>query len=335
MAITENQLLADLKAQKFKPVYLITGEENYYIDLVTQYFEDYVVEEENRDFDQVVLYGRDVEMRDVIVQAKQYPMLSPRRLVLVKEAQDIPTRGEAWDMLTNYLQSPTDTTVLVLCYRDKKLDKRTKAYKAISEKGVVYEKAKMYDDRLPEWIGLYVRDKGYSITQRTAAMVAQCIGNDLCKIANELSKIFINIEPGSVIDETAVERYVGISKSYNTFELINAIGRRDVVQCNRIINNFAANSKETPIQKLLPNIYSFILKVMMYHQLENKADAARVLGISNFYVKDYELASRNYSLGKLASCIGYLQQADLRSKGVGGAANDGELLKELVFKIIH
>ncbi len=335
MAVTEKQLIEELKKGVFKPVYLLTGEENYYIDVVSNYFEEEVIDPSLRDFDQTVVYGRDVDMATVVSTVKRYPMMSPVHLVLVKEAQDIDTRQ--WDRLAAYLQQPSDRSVLVLCYRHKKLDKRTAAYKAIDKVGVVYESPRIYDNQVPSWILREVAAHGYSITDKAAAMMAENIGVDLGKIANELSKLYPLLPQGGAITEQLVEDQIGISKDYNVFELQKAIGRRDPVMCNRIVNHFAANPKKNPIQMMLPLLYGYFLKIMFYHQLENKSDAAKVLGCAPSFVQDYALAARNYPLGKLATCIGYLYETDLRSKGVRNSGNvtDGELLKELIFKVIH
>lgn len=335
MAITDKQLIADLSAGKYKPVYLLTGEENYYIDVVSNYFEEEVIDPSMRDFDQTVMYGRDVDMATVVSTVKRYPMMSPVHLVLVKEAQDIDIRQ--WDRLAAYLQQPSDRSVLVLCYRHKKLDKRTAVYKAIDKVGVVYESPRIYDNQVPSWILREVAAHGYTITDKAAAMMAENIGVDLGKIANELSKLYPLLPQGGAITEQLVEDQIGISKDYNVFELQKAIGRRDPVMCNRIVNHFAANPKKNPIQMMLPLLYGYFLKIMFYHQLENKSDAAKVLGCAPSFVQDYALAARNYPLGKLATCIGYLYETDLRSKGVRNSGNvtDGELLKELIFKVIH
>lgn len=337
MAITEKQLIEDLNSGKFAPVYLITGEENYYIDLVSDYFEQKIIAEDFRAFDQTVIYGRDVDMQTVISYAQRFPMMSPKQLVLVKEAQDIDIRQ--WDLLAAYLEQPQETTILVFCYRHKKFDKRIKVYKAISTKGVVYEKGRLYDNQVPDWIANIVQQNGYNITETAAVLIAESIGNNLGKIYNELSKIFIALPKGTVINEESIERNIGISKDYNVFELQNAIGRRDVVLANRIINHFAANPKDNPIQMILPVLYGYFMKVMIYHQLTDKSpkSAAAALGVNPFFVRDYETAARNYTLPKLASCIGYLHDTDLRCKGVRntGTVTDAELMKELVFKIIH
>ena len=335
MVVSDKQLIESLKAGKYMPVYLLTGEENYYIDEVSDYIENNVVDESFRDFDQTVIYGRDTDMQTVISYAKQYPMMSPVRLVLVKEAQDIPAKE--WELLADYLEHPMEQTLLVLCYRHKSLDKRQRPYKNINSKGYVFEHKKLYENQIPDWIGTYVNQQGFAITQKGAILIAETVGNDLGRIANELSKVFVSLKPGDTIDENIIERNIGISKDYNVFELQNAIGRRDVVQCNRIVNHFAANPKENPIQKTIPALYAYIVKVMVYHQLTDKSQAATALSVHPFFVRDYATAANNYPLGKLASCIGYLNDADLRSKGIhnSGTTTDGELLKELVFKIIH
>ena len=307
MVVTDKQLADSLKEGKYVPVYLLTGEENYYIDRASDFFEENIVEESLRDFDQTVLYGRDTDMRTVISYAKQFPMMSPVKLVLVKEAQDINIKE--WDLLADYLEHPLEQTLLVFCYRHKKLDKRSKAYKAINSKGYVYERGRLYDSQLPDWIGTFVNQHGHTITQKGSVMIAESIGNDLGRIANELTKVLISLNPGDVINEDIIERNIGISKDYNVFEL----------------------------QMVLPSLYNYFIKIMIYHQLPDKGQAASALKVNPYFVRDYETAARNYSLGKLASCIGYLNDADQRSKGMrnAGTVTDGELLKELVFKIIH
>ena len=335
MLISDKQLIDDLKAGKYFPVYLLTGEENYYIDLTSDFFEHNVVSPDFSDFDENILYGRETDMYTVISYAKQFPMMSPVKVVLVKEAQEIPTKE--WELLADYLQNPLPQTLLVFCYRNKKLDKRSKAYKAINDKGCICERAKLYDNQVPDWIGTFVNQHGHTITQKGSILIAEYIGNNLSKIANELSKVFISLQPGDVINEDIIEQNIGISKEYNVFELQSAIGRRDVLKCNRIVNHFAANPKDNPIQMILPSLYNYFIKIMLYHQVPDKSQAASALKVNPFFIKDYATAASNYSLGKLASCIGYLHEADLRSKGIrnSGTVTDGELLKELIFKIIH
>lgn len=335
MALTDKQLIADIKAGHYKPVYLLTGEENHYIDVVSDFFEKEVIDSAMQDFDLSVMYGRDVDMASVINDAKRYPMMSPVHLVLVKEAQEIDTRQ--WELLATYLDHPAEKGVIVFCYRHKKLDKRTAAYKAIDKHGVVYETPKIWDNQIPAWIKNEVASNGFNINEKATYLIAESVGNELGKIVNELRKLYPLLQPGATITEDLVEQQIGISKDYNIFELQKAIGRRDPVMCNRIVNHFAANPKKNPIQMMLPVLYGYFLKVMFYHQLENKSDAAKVLGCAPSFVKDYATAAANYPLGKLATCIGYLYDADLRSKGVrnSGSITDGELMKEFIFKVIH
>lgn len=329
MAATENQIISDIKGGKILPVYLLMGDEGYFIDQISDFFENSIVPAENRDFDQSVVYGRDVDMRSVVALAQRYPMMSERQLVLVKEAQDIPTRENAWDLLCKYLDNPQPQTVLVFCHRHKKLAKNTKAYKAIAKSGVVFEAEPLKEPQLPKWIGDYVQSQGYMITEKSAMLIAEYVGNNLSKITNELSKVFLAEPAGTVIGDAVVERHIGISKEYNVFELQAAISRRDIEKCNRIIANFAANPKANPIQMVIPVLYSYFVKLMSFIQ-----DPASV---KVWPIQDYQAAAQNYSLPKLASCIGYLYDADLKSKGVGasGTVTDGELYKEMIFKIIH
>ena len=338
MALTDKQLIAQLKEGDIKPVYLLTGDENHAIDVVSDYFEHNIIDPSLADFDRTVIYGGDTTMADVVATARRYPMMSPIHLVLLKEAQEIELKQ--WEHLVPYLKAPSERTVLVLVYRHKKLDKRSAAYKQLSKVGVVFETAKPYDNQVPRIIGEEVRGNGYNINDKAVAMLVGALGTDLSKITNELSKLYPLLPKGGTIDEQMVEQQVGISKDYNVFELQNAIGRRDPVMCNRIVNYFAANPKKNPLPPIMAALYNYFLKIMFYHQLEDPSDntaAASVLGCSPFFVKDYAMAAKNYKLGKLASCIGYLYEADLRSKGVrnAGSVSDGEILKELVFKIIH
>lgn len=338
MALTDKQLIAQLKPGELKPVYLLTGDDNHAIDVVSDYIEANIVDETLRDFDQTVVYGGDTSMADVLDNAKRYPMMSPTHLVLVKEAQEIDIKQ--WELLATYLKQPAERSMLVLVYRHKKMDKRTAIYKAIDKAGVIFDATKPYESAVPRLVMEEVRANGVNITDKAISMMIGAIGADMGKIANELSKLYPLVPKGGTIDESLVEQQVGISKDYNVFELQAAIGRRDPVMCNRIVNYFAANPKKNPLPPILAALYGYIIKVMIYHQLDDPSDenaAAAAIGCNRFFVKDYALAARNYKLSKLASCIGYLYEADLRSKGVhnSGTISDAELLRELVFKIIH
>jgi len=336
MAVTEKQIIASVKKGDVKPVYLFFGEENHTLDVLSDFFEKEVIPEENQCFDQTVVYGRDAEMSAIIDIAKQYPTMptSTHRLILVKEAQDI----RDWAPLATYLENPSEASIVAFCYRDKKF-KNAKVQKSIAAKGVVFEKARLYDSQVPAWIVGYISEQGYTISQQSAAIIAEALGNDTSKIANELSKVFISLPKGGAVTNEIIERNIGISKDYNVFELQNALGHKDVMKCNRIVNHFAANPNDNPIQAILPNLYSYFIKVMIYQQLPDKSQqaAASALGVNPFFVRDYQTAARYYSLPKMAAIIGYLKEADLKSKGVHntGTVTNGEILKELVFKILH
>lgn len=330
MAITENQLISDVKSGKISPVYLLTGEENYFIDVISDFFETSFIDESFRDFDQSVVYGRDVDVPTIVSMAKRYPMMSPYQLVLVKEAQDLTSSQEAWDNLAAYCKTPQPQTVLVLCYRHKKLDKRSKIYKAIAAAGVVYEHACLRDYEMSRWIAQYVNQRHYSITEKSAQVIADFVGNNLGKVVNELEKLFVVLPSGSVINDEVVERYVGISKDYNVFELQRALGTKNVEKCNKIVKHFAASPKDNPIQMVLPVLYTYFINLMCY--IQNPADSK----IPPYAVRDYEAAARCYTLPKLAHCIGYLYEADKKVKGIKNRnASDGEIYKELIFKITH
>ena len=338
MAVTEKQIISSVKYGNIKPVYLLYGEENYTLDKMSDFFEKEVIPEDNQCFDQTVVYGRDVDMATIIDMAKQYPTMpnSTHRLVLVKEAQDI----RDWSPLETYLERPSSSSLVVFCFRGKDFKKgRAKVFKAISSVGIAFEKARLYDDKMPSWIMSHVAEQGYKISEQSAAIIAESLGNDTSKVANELSKVFISLPKGGTVTNEIIERNIGISKDYNVFELQKALGCKDVLKSNRIVNHFAANPKENPIQLILPNLYSYFIKVMVYQQLPDKSPqtAASALGVNPYFVRDYQTAARNYSLQKIAAIIGYLKDADLKSKGVRntGTITDGELIKELVFKILH
>jgi len=337
--LTVKQIIDSVKKGNVKPVYFFTGSETHALDVLSDFFEKEVVPEENQGFDQTVVYGLDTNMKAVVDTAKQFPTFpsTKYRLVLVKEAQHLDSRGSTeWEVLINYLEHPSDFSIIAFCYRNKEF-KNAKLKKAISSKGVFFETPKLYDNQVPGWIMNYVAEQGYTISQQSAAIIAESLGTNTSKIANELSKVFISLPQGGAVTNDIIEREIGISKDYNVFELTKALGCKDVLKCNRIVNHFAANPKDNPIQLVLPNLYNYFIKVMIYLQLTDKSQAPSALGVAPFFVRDYQTAARYYTLPKLAAIIGYLKDADLKSKGVRntGTVSDGEIIKELIFKILH
>ena len=338
MAITEKQIISDIESGHPTPVYLLMGEEDYYIDRLSDYFETRIISTDATDFDLNVLYSLDYTMEQVVATCRQCPVLSPHRVVILKEAQN-KTRTKEWEALSAYLVNPSPTTILVICYRHKTMDKRTKFYKDLARTATVYEAPRIRESQVPEWVLQHVTDHGYRITQPAALLMAEHLGNNLQNIAGELAKLYITLPSGSIITEDILQQNVGINKEYNVFELQNAIARRDHARCARIVASFAQNPKSNPIQPIIALLYKFCIATMIYIQAPDKADPTlpERMGVSRFALRDYAVAAQNYTLGRLATCVHYLHQADLRSKGVqnNGATTDGQLLKELIFKITH
>ncbi len=335
-------ILKDLKNRKYKPVYLLHGEEPYYIDLVGSYVEHKLLSEAEKGFNQTVLYGKDTDVMTVLNAAKRYPMMADYQVVLVKEAQEMKWGKDDDDKksinpLLNYLENPLPSTILVFCYKYGKFDKRKKTYKAIEKHGLVYESAPLYDSKIPGWIETFINEKGYKANQQATLMLSEYLGNDLSKIANELEKLMLNVAPGQEITLDLIHNNIGISKEYNVFELQTALGKKDVLKVNRIINYFEANPKANPIVLMLGNLNNYFSKVLAYHYVKDKSqqNLARELGVNPYFVKDYEMAARSYSYGKTMQIISHLREYDLKSKGVESTADDGALMKELMFKILH
>ncbi|MXV51441.1 DNA polymerase III subunit delta [Pedobacter sp. HMF7647] len=338
------QIISDLKSRKFKPVYLLHGEEPYYIDLIANYIEQHALSDAEKGFNQTVLYGKEIDVFAVLNAAKRYPMMSDYQVVMVKEAQEMKWGKESddkksTDPLLAYLENPLQSTILVICYKYGKFDKRKKTYKAVEKKGLVFESATIYDNKLAGWIEEFVKEKSYRIHAKASALIADYLGNDLSKISNELEKLMLNVDKSVEINIEHVQNNIGISKEYNVFELQTALARRDVLKANQIVDYFSSNPKSNPIQMVLGNLNTYFTKILKYHYVPDKSSQsiAKELGVNPFFVKDYELAARSYNLSKTFGIISELREYDLRSKGVNSTGNtsDGEILKELVFKILH
>jgi len=340
--MTADDILKDLKNRKYKPLYLLHGEEPYYIDLISNFVEHKLLPDAEKGFNQTVLYGKDTDIMTVLGAAKRYPMMADYQVVLVKEAQDMKWGKDDDDKkninpLLNYLENPLPSTILVFCYKYGKFDKRKKTYKAIDKNGLVFESAALYDSKIPGWVEAYISEKGYRINQQASYMLAEYLGNDLSKIANELDKLMLNVVPGQEITLELVHNNIGISKEYNVFELQTALGRKDAFKVNQIVNYFEANPKANPIVLVLGNLNNFFSKILAYHYIKDRSqqNLARELGVSPYFVKDYEQAARSYDYGKTMTIISYLREYDVKSKGVDSNAGDGALMKELMFKILH
>jgi len=329
------QIVTDIKNGNTKPIYFLMGDEPYYIDAISSYIEKNVLAEEEKGFNQMVLYGRDVTIEDIVSKAKRYPMMAEKQVVLVKEAQDL---SRTIDKLEAYAANPQPTTVLVICYKYKKLDKRKKLYKTIDKAGVLFESKKLYDNQVPDWIRRVLASKKYTISQKAAQMLVEFLGTDLGKINNELEKLQLVLPSGTEISPKHIEENIGISKDYNNFELRKSVGERDILKANKIINYFAQNPKDNPTVVTVSLLYNFFSQLLQYHALGDKSQfsVAKALKINPFFVKEYQAAGKNFPMRKVSQVVALLREADLKSKGVG-ASNlpQSDLLKELLFKIMN
>ncbi len=330
------EILKDLKQKKYKPVYFLQGDEPYFIDKITDYIANHVLDESERDFNQTVLYGRDTTITDIINTAKRYPMMSEYQVVIVKEAQALSRNIES---LSDYLKQVVPTTILVIDYKYKKLDGRKALAKILKKQGYLFTSDKIKDYNLPDWIIAYCKSQQLVITPKTAMKLGEYLGNDLNKIVNTIEKLKVVMSGETEITDTLIEKNVGISKEYNTFELNNALGNKDVYKANLIANHFGQNPKNYPLVVTLGVVYGYFTKLIKYHQYAGKMsdrDLAQKIGVHPFILKEYQKAARNYTMNKIARIFGYLRQYDLASKGVGNVSTtEGELLKELIYKILH
>ena len=330
----------NLKSGNYSPIYFLHGEEPYYVDLISDYIEKNALDEAAKGFNQIILYGKDVKMSDILSNAKRFPMMSDRQVVIVKEAQNIQNIGkeEGDKQLIQYLDNPQPSTILVFCYKHKKLDKRKALYKALDKAAITLTSNKVYDNQIPDWIRNHVKEKGFSITDKGTFMLAESIGNNLERLANEIDKMLINFKDKVEINDGHIQKYIGISKEYNAFELQKALGMREIVKANKIVMYFEANSKNYPVIPIISILYLYFSKILLVHSSADKSEnaLASLLKTNRFFIKEYQIAARNYPLNKVISIMHNLRYADLQSKGIN-AANiaDGQILKELVFKILH
>ncbi len=332
--ISYNQILRDLKNQIYYPVYFLFGEESYFIDAISDLIERTVLNEQEKEFNQTILYGKDASVPVIISYAKRFPMMANYQVLIVKEAQEL----EDIEDLQPYFENPLKSTILVICYKYGKLDRRKGLYKSVEKNGVTFESARLYDNKIPDWIHEYLHEKNCTISQKAAVLLTEYLGNDLSKVVNELNKLLINIPVGSEITEEYVEKNIGISKDYNVFELQKALVKKDVLKANQIIRYFAANPRENPLVKVIPILSSFFSRILTYHYLKDKTknSIAAALSVNPFFVSDYQQAAKTFSPGKVIRVISLLREYDLKAKGMDNISTpDGELMRELIFKILH
>ena len=341
------EVMIGLKQGKYAPAYMLCGKEPYYIDKVADYIEQHVLDEMAREFDQTIIYGKDLASGDVssvIGAARGFAMMGGYKVIIVKEAQNI----KKWDALAMYMENPQPSTILVFCYKYGSPDKRLNLFKNWEKKGgVLMESEQLRDYQIEKWIRDYVAERNLElkangdevqIDEKVTKILADSIGTDLTQIVGALQKLIDGRPEGvKVIDAALVERNIGISKDFNVFELQDALIKGDVVKANRITQYFAS-SKDHPMVKELGILYGFFANLMVYHYLPDKTDraAASALGVSPFFVKDYAAAAKRYSAGKTFAIIGYFREIDARMKGINNpSAKDADLWKELIYKIMH
>ncbi|MBB3124780.1 DNA polymerase-3 subunit delta [Mesoflavibacter sabulilitoris] len=329
------QLVTDIKNGNIKPIYLLMGEEPYYIDKISEFIEETILTEEERGFNQMVLYGRDVAVEDIVSNAKRFPMMAERQVVIVKEAQDL---SRTFDKLDDYAKNPQPSTVLVLCYKYKTVDKRKAVYKAIKKSGVVFESKKLYDNQVPDWIKRVLSPKGYTITPKASQLLVEFLGTDLGKINNELEKLQIVLPKNTQITPEHIEENIGISKDYNNFELRKAIGARDSVKAFKIVQYFADNPKDNPMVVTVALLFNFFSQLLQLHGMNDKnpRSVASALRVNPYFVNEYLDAARNFPMRKVSQVVALLREFDVKSKGVNSnAVPQGDLLKELLVKILN
>lgn len=340
MAITPDSILTELKQNKYAPVYFLQGEEPYYIDLISDYIEAHALQESEKGFNQVVMYGKDAEINKILTNARRYPMMADRQVVIVKEAQEIPdlNKEDGQKLLESYLKNPLPSTILVFSHKYKTLDGRKSLAKTVKDKAILLTTKKLYDSAIPDWITNYVKGKGFGIDVKATQMLTDYIGNNLSSLTNEIDKILINFKEKTLIDAGMVQKFVGISKEYNVFELQKALGIRDVVKANQIVNYFEANPKNNPVIPIIALMFSFYSKLLLLHHSKDKSERglASALGLNPYFIKEYLVAARNYPIHKVIENIHFVKVADLQSKGVDSASMaEGQILRELIFKLMH
>ena len=326
-------ILNDWKHKRYKPVYWLDGDEDFYIDEIVDYAEHKILSEEEAQFNLTVFYGRDASWIDIINSCRRYPVFADKQVILIKEAQHM----REIEKLEGYIEKPLLSTILVVAYKDKKVDGRSRFAKVIKEKTNLFTAKKMRDGQLPEWTSELIQSKGYGISQKALLLIVDHVGNDLNRISNEVDKLLVNLHDRKSITEDDVEKYIGISKEYNVFELQDAFGKRDLPKAIRIIQYFESNPKAAPLQLVLPALYNFFSKLFMLQGVPQGDDKsmASAIGVSPFFVKDYTEAVRRYQYEGIERALLLLHQYNLRAVGINDAgSSDASLLKEMAVKMI-
>ncbi|MCP4438956.1 MAG: DNA polymerase III subunit delta [Aureispira sp.] len=334
--MTYNQIVSAIKKKSYFPVYFLHGNEAYFIDQIVKCIEDSVLTESEKAFNQTILYGKEIDHKAVLDNARRYPVMAERQVVIVKEAQEL----KHIDKLSAYFEKPLDSTILVFAHKHKRLDKRKAFVKILSKSDKVcfFESTKLYDSKVPKWIEGYLKEKKIAIKASAVRLLAEYLGTDLSKIVNELDKLTINLKEGEQIDKNLIQKNIGISKDFNIFELQTALGNRDTFKVQMIINYFIANAKNHPLPMITSALHNYFSKLYMYKFLTgvSESEAAREMGVNSYFLKDYKRAAQTYSKQQLENVFTVLKEYDLRSKGVHNSSlPHSALLQEMLYKIMH
>ncbi len=332
--MTYRDIIKNLKAGKYEPVYLLHGDESYYIDQITDHIEHHILDESQKAFNLTILYGKDADQKKVIDEARRFPMMSDRQIVILREAQSMKGLTE----LKSYVENPLESTILVICHKHKKLDGRTAFAKAVKKHALVFESRKPYDNQMPAWINDYLSNMGYKIRDKESALIAEYLGNDLSKVANELDKMAVNLEKGHTITQDDIQDQIGISKDYNVFELQNALASRNYAKTYRIVHYFQSNPRNNPMVMVVATLFSFFSKIYLMHFLRHATDreVQKTLGLgSPYFIKEYRKAAQSYSKNQTERIIHLLKDFDLKSKGVDRVnVTEQALLQEMMYRIL-
>jgi DNA polymerase III subunit delta len=334
--MTASEIVREINNKVYRPVYLLYGQEPYYIDMVTDYIVKNVLTEEEKAFNQTIFYGKDTGYADIINASRRYPMMASHQVIVLKEGQQL----KDIDEISVYAQNPLKSTILVINYKYGTYAKNKKLYKAVqSGGGALMESARLYENKIPDWIITWLGRKKIKIDMAACMLLVEYLGSDLGKIANELEKLILSL-PGNEgkITSQVIENNIGISKDYNNFELQKALGQKNVLKANRIAGYFAENPGKNPLPLTISSLFNYFSRILMFHLLTDRSrkNVAAQLKVNPFFVPEYEQAARNYDRFKTAAVISSLREYEMRSKGFGNSStSDGELLKELVYKILH
>ncbi len=336
------EIIKSISSGDYAPVYFLQGEEPFFIDNIIEHIETNALDEAQKSFNQYILYGKEADLTTIIGTARKYPMMGERQVVIVKEAQEMKgwNKEDSQSLMTNYLENPLPSTVLVFGYKYKTLDKRTRISKSLAKHAVNLVSKRIYDNQIPSWIQGYAKARNVSISQKATMLLSENIGNNLQRLANEIEKLLLNVDEGSEIDENAVHRYVGISKEFNVFELQGALSAGNFPKALKIVNYFGANPANHPMVLTLANLFSYFSKILMIHQSRDKEKnaVAKLIGVHPFFAGEYLNATKHYSLDQVKRNIQLIHEVDLKSKGVGfNLSKDKEsgLLRELLYQLMH